>query len=632
MRRRPALLALLVACVAAFLLFLALRRDVPGATTVRPEPAPDAPGQASSAAPDGTAAPHARLPIRIPPAPAGAPDDAPATFDGRVVAADRGAGIGGAELTFARGGAAASARSDATGAFRFEPPTAGRWRLAAVTASGYLPFAPEWGHSPVELDARPGLHVQGIEIHLSPEVRLAGRVVDEEDRPVAGAEVRLLGTSGESALVPVPDRFTTDAGGAFSFVAPEGAVVAARKDGFLPGRAEVTRLALLNGTVVVRLGPAHRSIGAPAPIAGRVVGPDGAPVAGALVAAEGMGRFGVAGAAAAQALSGTDGTFVLEDLMPGGYHVIARAEGLAPASARRVRPGTTDVVLTLEPGGRLRGCVRNASTGAPIAPFTVAVFARRSALRLFPQRSLSVIDPSGCYRIDDLQPGPAAVVIAAPGHAPSPEVAVDVPAPGAGEAVADATLEPGGTLTGVVVDETSRAPLAGASLEVEGALAAAASTFPVLSSATTDSAGRFTLRGLPKRFSIYAAAAGHHARIVGGVEVASGATAGPIEVALRALDPGEEPRVELAGIGAVLAARGEGLVVATVVAGGGAAEAGLVEGDLILRVDGRPVVELGMTGAIDAIRGPEGTFVLLAVRRGEGATQELRVARRLVRG
>jgi hypothetical protein len=631
MRRRPVLLALLVAGLAALLGLLLLERDGPDPATVTAAPAAPSPGAIGGR--DAGVAPHARLPIRIPAlAPAGATDEAPATFEGRVVAADRGAGIGGSELTFARGGAAASTRADATGAFRFEPPTAGRWRLAAVTAAGYLPFAPEWGHSPVELDARPGLHVRGIEIHLSPEVRLAGRVVDEEDRPIAGADVRLLGTSGESALVPVPDRFTTDGDGAFSFVAPEGAVVSARKEGFLPGRAEVTRLALLNGAVVVRLGPAHRPLGAPAPIAGRVLGPGGAPVEGALVAAEGMGRWGAVGAAAAQALSGPDGKFLLPDLVPGGYHVTARAEGLAPASAGRVRPGTTDLVLTLEAGARLRGCVRDAETGAPIAPFTVAVFARRSALRLFPQRSLSVIDPSGCYLIDDLHAGPAAVVIAAPGHAPSPELAVDVPEPGAGETVADATLEPGGTLTGVVMDEESRAPLAGASLEVEGALAAAASTFPVLSSATTDAAGRFTLGGLPKRFSIYAAAAGHHARIVGGIEVGSGATAGPIVVPLRALGEGEEPRVELAGIGAVLAARGEGLVLATVVPGGGAAEAGLTEGDLIVRVDGRPVVELGMTGAIDAIRGPEGTFVVLTVRRGEGAPQEIRVARRLVRG
>jgi C-terminal processing protease CtpA/Prc len=38
-----------------------------------------------------------------------------------------------------------------------------------------------------------------------------------------------------------------------------------------------------------------------------------------------------------------------------------------------------------------------------------------------------------------------------------------------------------------------------------------------------------------------------------------------------------------------------------------------------------------MGGAVDAIRGPEGTFVLLTLRRGE-ATLEVRVPRRLVRG
>jgi C-terminal processing protease CtpA/Prc len=89
--------------------------------------------------------------------------------------------------------------------------------------------------------------------------------------------------------------------------------------------------------------------------------------------------------------------------------------------------------------------------------------------------------------------------------------------------------------------------------------------------------------------------------------------------------------VDLAGIGAVLAARGEGLAVAQVVAGGGAAEAGLARGDLVLRVEGRPVVALGMEGAIDTIRGPEGSTVLLTVRRGD-RTFDVRVPRRLVRG
>jgi membrane-associated protease RseP (regulator of RpoE activity) len=183
----------------------------------------------------------------------------------------------------------------------------------------------------------------------------------------------------------------------------------------------------------------------------------------------------------------------------------------------------------------------------------------------------------------------------------------------------------------VVRDDASGAPLPSARLSVEGALSAAASTFPVLSEATTGADGAFTLAGLPRRVSVWVAAAGHHARILGGVEVPPGATVGPEEIRLRPVAEGEEPRTELAGIGAVLAARGDGLAIARVIAGGGAAEAGLSPGDLVLEVDGQAVAELGMGGAIDAIRGPEGTVVVLQVRRGD-ATLEVRVPRRLVRG
>jgi S1-C subfamily serine protease len=162
-------------------------------------------------------------------------------------------------------------------------------------------------------------------------------------------------------------------------------------------------------------------------------------------------------------------------------------------------------------------------------------------------------------------------------------------------------------------------------------LSEAASTFPVLAEAVADGQGRFTLDALPRRFSLSAAARGHHARVVGGVEVPPGGEVGPIEIALRPVAPGEEPRTELAGIGVGVAPRGDLLVVTGVSPRGGAEEAGLAQGDLILRVDGTPVAELGFGGAIDAIRGPEGTSVVLAIRRGK-TTFDVRVPRRIVRG
>ncbi|ABS25120.1 carboxypeptidase regulatory-like domain-containing protein [Anaeromyxobacter sp. Fw109-5] len=628
-RRAPlALLLVLAAGLAALVAWWATRSPQRASLAVA-----EAPGTKNAPEPRHTPPPPpSRLPLRVPANPA-APDDAsapgPALFEGRVVSTAGGHGVPGADLTFSRGGAAASVRADPDGAFRFEPPAEGRWLLAAVVAPGFLPFAPEWGHSPVQLDARGGRPVRGIEIHLAPATPIVGRVVDADGTAIAGAEVRLSGAAAEAALVPIADRFTTDASGEFRFAAPEGAVLEARKEGFLPGRAALGWLALLNGRVTIALGPAHRALGEPAPIAGRVVAKGGEPVAGALVTAAGGGPFGGDGAPAAQAVTDVEGRFTLAELGRGRYTVTARAEGRAPATARRVRPGTRDLLLELGEGGRLRGCVRDASSGRPVAPFTIVVLERRGPLRLVPQASRSVIDPSGCYALDELRPGPAAVIVSAPGYAPTRELAVEVPVPD-GEGVADAALEPGGRVAGVVRDEATGAPLAGARISVEGALEGAASTFPVLSEAITDREGRFTLAGLPRRASLFFAAAGHHARIVG-VDAPPGDGAPPLEVRLRPVAEGEEPRVDLAGIGLVLAAHDEGLRIGQVVAGGGAAEAGLARGDVVLRVEGRPVTELGFSGAVNAIRGPEGTAVLLTVRRGD-ATFDVRVPRRIVRG
>ncbi len=75
------------------------------------------------------------------------------------------------------GSAAASVRAGANGAFRFEPPVSGTWTLAAATAPGFLPFAPEWETSPFELDARRGARVSGIDIVLRPAMEYRGEVL-----------------------------------------------------------------------------------------------------------------------------------------------------------------------------------------------------------------------------------------------------------------------------------------------------------------------------------------------------------------------------------------------------------------------------------------------------------------------
>jgi len=626
-RRRSGLLAL--AAISALLLLGLLAVRLQGAARPPEGALPDGPAAAEpSPAPGPANAVPSRLPITVPPPVPAVADALPASFEGRVVSRATARGVAGADLTFSRGGAAASVRAGADGAFRFDPPEAGRWLLAAVTARGFLPFAPEWGHSPVALDARAGQHVRGLVVHLAPAEEILGRVLDAEGRAVAEAEVRLLGVAGEAALVSIPDRFTSDAAGEFRFAAPVGAVVEARKAGFAPGRAELDLIGSLDHRLTVVLGPSHGPLGEPARISGRVVAKGGGPIPGALVVADREPAFGP-GLAVAQAAADADGTFELGGLDPGRYRIGARAEGRAPGAVRGVQAGARDVVVELSEGGRLRGCVRDAASGAPVAPFTVLVLDRRGPLFRTLQRSRSFVDASGCYALDDLAPGPAAVVVSAPGYAPSEEIAVDLPPQG--EAIADALVDEGGRLTGTVLDAATRGPLPGARLSVEGGIADASSTFPVLAEAATDAGGRFVLYGLPRRFSISAAAAGHHARVVGGLVGGPGVVTGPIEIALRPVAPGEQPRTDLVGIGVGIAPRGDALVVTALAPGGGAAEAGLAPGDAILKVDGRPVSELGFGGAVSAIRGAEGTTVLLSIRRGE-ATFDVRVPRRLVSG
>src|SRR5262249_62393428 len=105
---------------------------------------------------------------RAPPPPlpgADPPDPPPLTaglFEGRVLSSDTRRPIARAQLTFLHAGAALGVVADGQGSFRFVPPEPGRYDLQSITADGYAPFAPEFGHSPVELCARRGVRVSGL--------------------------------------------------------------------------------------------------------------------------------------------------------------------------------------------------------------------------------------------------------------------------------------------------------------------------------------------------------------------------------------------------------------------------------------------------------------------------------------
>ena len=543
-------------------------------------------------------------------------DDGPAggSVEGVVLSAATGLGLEGAEVTFQRDDGAASVRSGPGGAFAFAPPAPGRYRVAAVSAEGYLPFAPAWGHSQLTVDLVAGRRVRGVAIRLKQAIEYTIKVLEAGGGPAGGAQVRVLGAAaGELALLPLPEKTVTDASGQARVRAPDGAVIEARKGAGRPGRAQIDFVAQVSGEVTIRLGGEGGPAAETARLSGRAVDEGGQPVTGALVAVRDRRDNGSLDATA-EALSDGDGRFAIGGLTPREHDLEIRADGFAPFSTTATAGGP-EVVATLHRGGALVGRVLDARTGLPVPSFTVQVWRRPRPLRQDLVASRAFVDPAGEYELTSLGPGEAQVVIAAAGYAPSAEIGVTI---GALVARADASLAAGTKVRGRVLDRETKAPIADARLDIEGRRGTAGG--PALpTSSRSDDAGNFEVTGLaPGPVALFVSAAEHHARIFP-VNVPASGEGQTETILLSKVKPGEDTSVELAGVGAVLSAEGEVLLVRQVIPGGGAAEAGIAAGDRIVAIEGRRIVDLGFEGAMNAIRGPEGTAVLVTVRRGRRA-------------
>jgi predicted metalloprotease with PDZ domain len=158
-----------------------------------------------------------------------------------------------------------------------------------------------------------------------------------------------------------------------------------------------------------------------------------------------------------------------------------------------------------------------------------------------------------------------------------------------------------------------------------------ASAQPANAGTVTRTDGTFELTGIPPGpLAITIGAGGFHPRIEAGMTATDGATLGPITIALTPLAPGEEPSLELVGIGVQLTPDGDALDVAKVIPGGGAEAAGIVVGDQVVAVDGAPVSAIGLDGAIARIRGNPGTTVVVTLRRA-GQMIPVTVERRAIK-
>lgn len=554
-------------------------------------------------------------------------------LEGMVLSRETNEPIADAELTFARGETVSSAMTDRAGGFLFRAAQTGTYELATVTAQGFLPFAPEWGHSPIRLEARSGYHIRDIIIHLETAVDYDGQVVAPGGQPVAGAEVVILTMrEGQTALAPLPERFVSDGNGSFRFQAPLGALLEGRHEGFAPGRVRIDGRVRYHRRVTIELQPGSDEERVGETIGGQVVDERGRPVEGALIVARFAGRPRQGPRTSSQALSDEGGTFLLEGLDTGRYHLTATADGWSPARRAAVPTGQDDVVLTLNEGATLSGVVTDARTGEAIPGFSVVVESRFDALRRATYRTEAFFDAEGRFQMAGLEPRDYDVYVSSHGYARSDVTQVSVDESGR-DVRADFNLSRGGSASGVVVDAESGQPVGEAQVSLEAQMSSSSTPVPITARTVTDWNGRFDVHGLaPGRRSLEVAARGYHRRLFTGLEVTEDGALGPLRVELSPTEEGEDPSYELTGIGAVLTTRRDALMIVRVLDEGGAAEVGLRPGDAILWIDGQAVTDLGFAGAVERIRGPEGTSVRLSVRRANGEELEITVPRRIVRG
>ncbi|MFT3835785.1 MAG: carboxypeptidase regulatory-like domain-containing protein [Myxococcaceae bacterium] len=526
------------------------------------------------------------------------PKGEPGTFEGEVHDRVTGAGVPKAQLTFQHGDGAFSAVTDGAGHFSLEPREVGEWRLAEITAPGHRAFRPEWGQSPLVLIAEDGKKVEGLLFNLEPELQYRGSVVDDDGNGIDGVEVTAQGASVSG------DKWTTTADGGFAFYAPQDSVLIARKDGYATNRAEVDYKVEITHRLEITL--SRGDAGTEGPVkhhTGIVVDDQGLGVADAQIVIESVDRWTVE----LTTVSRADGRFAFD--LPGNLKRVATASH--PGYAEAVKPvGDEELTLTLGKGGRIVGRVIDGNSH-PVPAFTVMVF-RRHGLERQPQSTTSVVDANGNYTLTGVAAGELSVSAVAAGLASG--TPVDLKLEVGEEKRADFVLPKGGDVDGLVVDKVSKKPLAGAVVEAEGNPGAGLPV-DVEFQARTGPDGRFHLSGMPEKAkSLWCAAEGHHPRILSGVVAKEGQST-PVEIQLTPLKPGEDPTVELVGIGAVLKADADAILVVQAVPGGGAAEAGLQPMDEIVSVDGTTVAQLGFNGAVEAIRGPEDSTVRLEVRR-----------------
>jgi len=574
----------------------------------------DAPAAPARIEPDAAAAPA----IAQRPRPRDEPvDTTSGLVDGSVLDAVTRRGVPHAELTFSDSASASTFHTGEDGSFLLAPAATGALTLATITAPGYLAYVSGPGRATARVTLAPGPPVHGVTLLLAPAVDRAGLVIDAYGAPVAGARVRVVGVPASDLVADAVAVWTTARDGTFTFQAAEDAALEA-SHGSSRSVVSVDWFTSAHQRVVIQLG---RATPLDAMITGHVRDPSGAPLADAVVRAAPSIRSLIA--PTVFATSDADGAFSLVGVDHAAYDVTAELDERLPGTRMNVLGGSRNLDLVLEAGQVLAGRVVDLR-GAPVPAFTVVARWRFGVAHAVAART-SAIDPHGQFTLR-VRPGDYDVIALARGCAHSPVTR-------ASSGASELRLVVGGatTLRGRVVASDDDAAIGGATVECEVA-GLAGFAVPGEPPPTTAPDGTFELTDISLGpLEIRISAAGYHSRLESSLTARAGEALGPLTVELNRASPDRPPGTEQVGIGVRLDPERDALRVTWVDIAGSAFDAGILFGDLLRAIDGVPVSQLGLDGAMTQLRGVAGTTAILTIRRGDADVRVAVVRRRLLR-
>jgi protocatechuate 3,4-dioxygenase beta subunit len=323
----------------------------------------------------------------------------------------------------------------------------------------------------------------GVDLQLSSGGEIGGVVLTDTRQPAAGIEVDLGGAGGGGfgRMLGGGNSTLTDPSGRFVFqhLAAARYTVSASAQGKTATPVDV----------VLNAGESHDDLvlllSSGTTIHGTVSGLPSSMIAGVNVTASGPDSF------TGSSRTGSDGTYEIAGAPAGAINLRATA-----GDVTRSRTATKQVTLTgeeplvvldivFEDGFRISGSVTR--RGAPVPGAMVVASQQGAGGRTASARS----DEGGAYVLDGLAEG-------------TYNVTASMPVPGGASRRQTVTVSddqsldlalPSASITGSVVEASSRVPLEGATVQVDPGDGS-----PLFrSQATTDSNGRFTLDGLDEK-------------------------------------------------------------------------------------------------------------------------------------